>query len=250
MRKTRWLPVMSALLILARPAAAHEIRTCPAGINDTPAMAEHFDQPDILQMPFPLIFALGQNIFVTDFYACDGAGRPGTNGGATSRTPNPLEGPRLTRISAPDANSCAGCHSQPQAGGAGDFVANVFVLAQNAIPVSGVILNADFTETFLERNTLGMFGSGAIELLGREMTQDLQLLENQVVNQAASSGNDATVQLCNQQGADITFRPNFTGANNVIEDNFCLTYIAGAGPATAPCPNIVRNQENTQDGDR
>ena len=42
----------------------------------------------------------------------------------------------------------------------------------------------------------------------------------------------------NQQGADIAFRPNFTGANNTIENNFCLTYIRGAGPATAPCPNI------------
>jgi parallel beta-helix repeat protein len=42
-----------------------------------------------------------------------------------------------------------------------------------------------------------------------------------------------------QQGADIAFRPDFSGANNSIEDNFCLTYIAGAGPATAACPNSV-----------
>jgi parallel beta-helix repeat protein len=34
----------------------------------------------------------------------------------------------------------------------------------------------------------------------------------------------------NQQGADIAFRPDLSGANNGIEDNFCLTYIAGAGP--------------------
>ena len=43
----------------------------------------------------------------------------------------------------------------------------------------------------------------------------------------------------NQQGADIGFRPTFSGANNTIEDNFCLTYIAGGGPTTAPCPNIL-----------
>jgi hypothetical protein len=42
----------------------------------------------------------------------------------------------------------------------------------------------------------------------------------------------------NQLGADITFRPNFAGANNTLEDNFCLTYIAGSGPETPPCPNI------------
>jgi parallel beta-helix repeat protein len=47
-----------------------------------------------------------------------------------------------------------------------------------------------------------------------------------------------TFTASNQQGADITFRPNFAGANNTIEDNFCLTYIAGAGPTTSPCPNI------------
>lgn len=45
--------------------------------------------------------------------------------------------------------------------------------------------------------------------------------------------------LPNQQGADIAFRPNFAGENNVFEDNFCLTYLqGGTSPTTAPCPNI------------
>lgn len=48
-----------------------------------------------------------------------------------------------------------------------------------------------------------------------------------------------TFTASNQGGADITFRPNFTGSNNVLEDNFCLTYRQGAGPSTAPCPNVV-----------
>ena len=47
-----------------------------------------------------------------------------------------------------------------------------------------------------------------------------------------------TFVLANQQGADIAFRATFAGANNTFKDNFCLTYIQGAGPATAPCPNI------------
>jgi parallel beta-helix repeat protein len=46
----------------------------------------------------------------------------------------------------------------------------------------------------------------------------------------------------NQHGADITFRPSFSGANNTIEDNVCLTYIAGGGPATPACPNTVREE--------
>ena len=54
----------------------------------------------------------------------------------------------------------------------------------------------------------------------------------------------------NQQGADIAFRPIFSGTNNRLENNFCLTYIAGAGPATAPCPNIrVNDEDKDKDND-
>jgi hypothetical protein len=167
----------------------------PPGINDTPALAAHVHQKDLLKMPFRKVFNVGQRLFVADFNSCDGAGRPGTNGGIVPRRPDLTEGPRFTRISAPDADSCAGCHNQPQSGGSGDIVANVFVLAQNAIPVSGIVLNTDLTQTWLERNTLGMFGSGAIELLAREMSQDLLALKSRAISQAGSSGTDTTVEL-------------------------------------------------------
>jgi hypothetical protein len=179
----------------ASTAAAHTPHVCRPGVNDAPTFSAHQQQSDLLKMPFDQVFDIGQSLFVDDFNQCDGAGRPGTNGAITERTPDPLEGPRFTRVSAPEANSCAGCHAQPQAGGAGDFVANVFVLAQNQIPVSGMILDTDFSQTFLERNTLGMFGSGAIEELGREMTADLAALQKQALNTAASSGQDAPVTL-------------------------------------------------------
>ncbi len=106
----------------------------------------------------------------------------------------PVLGPRNTRVSAPDSDSCAGCHNQPQPGGAGDFVANVFVLAQAADPVSRIILNEDFSNTWDERNTLGMFGSGAIEMLGPEMA-DLQTERQRAITQAQSSGHNVTVNL-------------------------------------------------------
>jgi hypothetical protein len=189
------LGVMVVPMIHVSPARAHQPHGCPPGVNDAPALAAHLEQDDVVKMPFSKVFAAGQVLFVTNFNACDGAGRPGTNGGVTPRTPDSLLGPRFTRISAPEANSCAGCHNQPQAGGAGDFVANVFVLAQNLIPVTGTILNPDFSQTFLERNTLGMFGSGAIELLGREMTQDLIALRIRAVNGAIAGGKDVAVAL-------------------------------------------------------
>ncbi len=89
---------------------------CPPGINDTPALAAHVHQKDLLKMPFRKVFNAGQRLFVTDFNACDDAGRPGTNGGIAPRTPDPAGGPRFTRVSAPEADSCAGCHNQPQSG--------------------------------------------------------------------------------------------------------------------------------------
>ena len=116
------------------PDSSDFVRTCPPGFNDTPAMPKHYSQTTILNMPLNQVFALGQQTFVTDFNACDGAGRPATTGTGAARTSDPVLGPRFTRTSAPETSSCAGCHSQPQLGGAGDFSANVFVLAQAADP--------------------------------------------------------------------------------------------------------------------
>src|SRR5689334_17433630 len=102
------LVLLVSMMALAAPAPAFERRSCPPGINDAPAMPVHFEQTDILRMRFARVFALGQRIFVTDFNACDGAGRPGTNGGVAPRTPDPATGPRFTRLSGPEASSCAG----------------------------------------------------------------------------------------------------------------------------------------------
>ena len=55
-------------------------------------------------------------------------------------------------------------------GGAGDFVANVFVLAQALDPVT---LSTSAARSN-SRNTLGMHGAGPIEMLAREMTMELQ----------------------------------------------------------------------------
>jgi Di-haem oxidoreductase, putative peroxidase len=191
-------PVVVGLLlsvaVCASAVSAHEPHVCPAGINDTPALPAHLHQKDVLKMHLSEVFAAGQRLFVTDFNVCDGAGRPGMNGGVTPRTVDPEHGPRFTPVSAPDSDSCAGCHNQPQPGGAGDFVANVFVLAQNQIPVASNVLNPDFSQAFPERNTLGMFGSGAIELLGREMTADLLKLRAQAIADAAA-GHAVAVEL-------------------------------------------------------
>jgi hypothetical protein len=127
------------------------------------------------------------------------AGRPATKGtGAPlSDSSRRLEFPHnFNRISAPDANSCAGCHNLPFgiAGGGGDIVANVFVQGQrfdfarfdalDAAPAGGMLdesgAPASLQTVGNSRGTLGMFGSGFIEMLARQMTLDLQRIRNAV----------------------------------------------------------------------
>jgi hypothetical protein len=69
------------LFIVVLPVSAFaQMRTCPVGFNDMPAMSTHYDQSSILKLPLVQVFGAGQRIFVTDFNICDGAGRPSTDG--------------------------------------------------------------------------------------------------------------------------------------------------------------------------
>src|SRR5205823_14400956 len=89
-------------------------------------------------------------------------------------------------------NSCAGCHNVPVLGGGGDIVANVFVLGQRfdfaTFDGNETLANqgaADESNSLVSlqsiansRATLGMFGSGYIEMLARQMTADLQTIRD------------------------------------------------------------------------
>ena len=139
----------------------------------------------------------GSRLFTANWTSQEGGGRPLTKGtGAPLSDPGaPLVFPRnFNRVSAPDANSCAGCHDSPFgiAGGGGDIAANVFVLAQrfdfvtfdpgNVVPTGGAF-DESGSEVTLQtvansRNTLGMFGSGYVEMLARQMTRDLQRIRD------------------------------------------------------------------------
>lgn len=167
----RRIPESLTLLTLLVPSLAygHEPHKCPDDFPDIPAISGHIEQDDIVAgiLDFRNLFEFGREVFVAAFNRCDGQGRPATTGTGEERTPDE---PAFIRTSSPDSNSCAGCHNAPRAGGAGDFVANVFVLAQAAEPVTYSVAAAHSNE----RNTLGMFGSGAIDMLGREMSNELQ----------------------------------------------------------------------------
>lgn len=123
----------------------------------------------------------GRLLFQARFNRLDGQGRPATTG---TGAPRVADQPAFIRTSSPESNSCSGCHNQPSVGGAGDFVANVFVLAQALDPVTFSV-SPEFSN---ERNTLGMNGSGAIEMLAREMTLALQAIGEEAKVAAVATG--------------------------------------------------------------
>lgn len=167
-----------------------------AGVVDTPTIGErpaietHLDQADINSGELDLndLLKYGRILFDARFNELDGQGRPGSTGTGEPRTPDQ---PAFIRTSSPEANSCAGCHAQPRSGGAGDFVANVFVLAQALDPVTESV-SPEFSD---ERNTLGMMGGGPIEMLAREMSDDLGAIRDAAAAEAAASGSAVTKDL-------------------------------------------------------
>jgi cytochrome c peroxidase len=172
------------LLLLSPPAIAQEI-------GREVAVETHLQDGAEFSTPLRKLVAHGATLFSAVWTPQEGGGRPLTKGtgAALSDAADPLLFPRnFNRISAPDANSCAGCHNTPAAGGGGDIVANVFVLGQrfdfltfdptDTVPTRGAV-DEDAVPVTLQtvansRNTLGMFGSGYIEMLARQITADLQ----------------------------------------------------------------------------
>jgi cytochrome c peroxidase len=166
-----------------------------AAIGVEVAIANHLQDGQELQMPIQKLIKFGEKLFKASWTIQEGAGRPlskGT-GNPLSDLSTPLVFPRnFNRISAPDTNSCSGCHNKPRVGGGGDIVGNVFVLGQrfdyatfnelDPVPTRGgrdengnpVTLQAIANS----RKTIGMFGSGFIEMLARQITADLQAIRN------------------------------------------------------------------------
>jgi hypothetical protein len=180
--------VVSMSCALTSPSAFS--RQPEVTIGERPAIAQHADQADIEAgaINLPALTRHGQRLFDARFNRLDGQGRPGSTGSGAPRTPDQ---PAFIRTSAPDSNACSDCHIQPRSGGAGSFVANVFVLAQVLDPVTESV-SGDFSN---ERNTLGMFGSGAIEMLAREMSEALIAIREAALYQAAKTAQPVTRRL-------------------------------------------------------
>jgi hypothetical protein len=147
--------------------------------------------------PLKRLLHFGKSLFTANWTIEEGGGRPLTKG-----TGNPLSDsssallfPRnFNRISAPDMNSCAGCHNKPIVGGGGEFGTLVFVLGQrfdfstfdhsDPIPTRGAKDEAGYfvVEQSIAngRKTVAMSGSGFIEALAREITTDLRAIRDTI----------------------------------------------------------------------
>lgn len=175
------------VLLLPGVSYAHIPHVCPEGIVDIPGFIrpEHVEQSELLNGRWEnsQFFQLGAALADARFNKCDGQGRPETTGGLPSGSGDSARAPgqpAMHRLSGPEANSCAGCHAQPRAGGSGDFVANTFNGAELLDPVTDSVS----PEVSNERNTTGMFGSGHIELLAIEMTKDLHQQRDEYIASA------------------------------------------------------------------
>src|SRR6266851_1419240 len=187
-RRTRqWLAALSPLVI-----AITALGQSPSSqVGREVAIPIHLQDGEEFTTPIGQLIQFGGQLFNAKFTIQEGAGRPLSKGtGARVSDPtSPLVFPRnFDRISSPEANACSGCHNAPVAGAGGDRVTEVFVLAQRfdrltfdhgdgittrgAVDESGKLVTMENATN--DRKTIGMNGSGFVEMLARQMTADLQ----------------------------------------------------------------------------
>ena len=162
----------------------------PALIGREVSVPVHLSNGREFELSIPALIRFGEELFLARWTSQEGQGRAHGKGndGTLSDPSSPLVFPRnMNRFSGPAAGSCVGCHIVPRAGG-GDVIGNVFVLANRFD-----FLTFDRSDTTLTRGMLdetgrpatlqtvsnarkstGMFGSGFIEMLARQITAELQ----------------------------------------------------------------------------
>jgi len=134
---------------------------------------------------------VGGALFTAKFTSNDGAGRPAATQAIDPTKARHEPTNALARLSGPDSLACGSCHNDPVQGGAGGFVTNVFV--------SEGFTNANFDTSdpqfSNERGTNHLFGGGLIELLAREMSEELARLRSGALHRARREGKPVKVDL-------------------------------------------------------
>lgn len=172
--------------------------TDPAAIGSEISVRNHLEDGDEYSVGVKALIQHGKRMFTAVVTPQEGGGRPLTKGTGDplSDPSDPLVFPRnFNRISARDSNSCTSCHNAPFAGGGGHFTTNAFIPGQrfdfltfdpnDKIKLKGTLDERGLPTTLItngtgvnaatnSRATIGMNGSGFIEMLARQMTQELQ----------------------------------------------------------------------------
>jgi Di-haem oxidoreductase, putative peroxidase len=186
-RTYRWLVALAGFAIVTGALGQNS----NIQIGREVAIPVHLQDGEEFTISRSKLIQYGGQLFNAKFTIQEGAGRPNSKGtGAPISDPSsPLVFPRnFDRLSSPDSNSCSGCHNAPVSGGGGDRVTEVFVLAQRfdhltfdhsdtittrgAVDESGQFVTMENATN--DRKTIGMNGSGYVEMLARQMTADLQ----------------------------------------------------------------------------
>lgn len=193
-RRATGQKILWACALVAIAAAAAK-----AEIGAERSTYERLEDGEEFQVSLRELLRRGAAAFTAEWTAQEGGGRPLTNGagGLLIDGSRRLEFPHaFNRVSSMDANSCAGCHDRPfgSPGGGGEFAAGVFVAAQrfdfatfNSLDLAGRRgaldergLPATLQTIGNYRASLGMYGSGYIEMLARQMTEELRLIRDAI----------------------------------------------------------------------
>lgn len=191
MRNKRVMTLIGPLICCAAVGMAAQMKK----IGREVAIVRHLQNGEEYEISTRELIAFGKKLFNAMWTSQEGVGRPLTKGTGNplSDSSSPLVFPRnFNRLSGPDTNSCSGCHNKPRVGGGGDIVGNVFVLGQrfdfasfdraDFIPTKGAVDELGNPVTLQNisnsRKTIGMFGSGFIEMLARQITADLQAIRD------------------------------------------------------------------------
>lgn len=185
-----WLILPIVVVLLAQNSFAESNTELKAVFRN---IQVHPDYASVLSGEQPLedFIKDGKDLFATRFNRFDGAGRRMSTGDSKPTIRTGKSVPMFHRLAGPDANSCTGCHNQPAAGGAGDFVANAFVGAHFTDPPTNSIEPAITNE----RNTISVFGAGVIEMLAFEMSQNLHALRDEAIFRSRQSNQDVRIRL-------------------------------------------------------
>jgi hypothetical protein len=214
------------------------------------AIGHHLADDGEFQVDQQTLLRHGSLLFNANWTDQEGGGRPLSKGTGKQLTDTsaPLTGSRaFNRVSAPDANSCAGCHNAPHgiSGGGGDFVTSVFVLGHrldfatfdpnDKVPTRG---SADESgqPTSLQtagnlRATTGMFGAGYVEMLARQMTAELQATRDRI-----QLGETAELWAKGVYFGKLARRPDATWETSRVEGLSRLSLIA---PTPLDRPSLI-----------